>query len=249
MQVLAIYNLKGGVGKTAASVNLAHIAAQANIPTLLWDLDPQGASSWYFGQETGLKGMGKGLIKGKTPLAEFIHHTQFDNLDIIPANLENHQIEHWLKKSEKPRKQLRKLIEPLHEDYSLLILDCPPGYSLLAENIMHAADLIACPIIPTFLSIRTYAQIVGHQARAKIKDVKLHPFLSMIDRRRKLHRELEKDLPVMIKTLLPVSIPYASVIEQMGEKRLPVTAFAHSSDAAQAYIDLWQEIQKRLLKA
>lgn len=108
MQVLAIYNLKGGVGKTAASVNLAHLAAQANIPTLLWDLDPQGASSWYFGQETGLKGMGKGLIKGNTPLAEFIHHTQFENLDIIPANLENHQIEHWLKKKRQAQKAAQK---------------------------------------------------------------------------------------------------------------------------------------------
>jgi cellulose biosynthesis protein BcsQ len=246
MHVLAIYNLKGGVGKTAASVNIAHLAAEANIPTLLWDLDPQGASSWYFGQESGLKGMGKGLIKGKTPLAEFIHHTQFENLDIIPSNLDNYHVEHWLKKSDKPNKQLKKLIAPLHEEYSLLILDCPPGYSLLAENILHASDLIACPIIPTFLSIRTYAQIVGHQARAKVKDVKLHPFLSMIDRRRKLHRELEKDLPIMIKTLLPVSIPYASMIEQMGEKRLPVTAFAPSSDAAHSYKALWEELRTRL---
>lgn len=246
MHVLALYNLKGGVGKTAASVNLAHLAAQSGIPTLLWDLDPQGASSWYFGKESGLEGKTKGLIRGNNPLAEFIQPTSFEHLDIIPANLDNHTIEHWLKKSDKPQKQLKRLIKPLHEDYSLLIFDCPPGYSLLAENIIHAADVIACPIIPTYLSIRTYAQIVAHQARSKIRDIKLYPFLSMVDRRKKLHRELLEDLPGMIKTLLHASIPYASVVEQMGENQLPVTAFAASSPASIAYQELWKELSLKL---
>jgi chromosome partitioning protein len=246
MKVLAVYNLKGGVGKTAASVNLAHLASQSGIPTLLWDLDPQGASSWYFGQEEGLMGKGKGLLKGDTPLAEFIHPTNYEHLDIIPANLDNYKIEHWLKKSNKPGRQLKKLLKPLHEEYSLLILDCPPGFSLMTENILHAADLVACPIIPTFLSVRTYAQIISHQAKLGIPDVKIYPFLSMIDRRRKLHRELEADLPGMIRTLLPTPIPYASLIEQMGERRQPVTAFAHSSDAAEAYQRLWERLLKEL---
>lgn len=246
MHVLALYNLKGGVGKTAASVNLAHIAAQFGTPTLIWDLDPQGASSWYFGKESGLEGDARGLIQGETPLGEFIHHTAYEHLNLIPANLDNHHIEHRLKKSARPRKQLKRLIKPLEEDYSLLIFDCPPGYSLLAENIIHAADIIACPIIPTYLSIRTYAQIVAHQARNKVREVKLYPFLSMVDRRKKLHRELEAELPQMIKTLLPVSIPYASVIEQMGEHQLPVTAFAPSSPGAQAYYALWEELRIRM---
>jgi len=246
MRVLALYNLKGGVGKTAASVNLAHLAAQSGIPTLLWDLDPQGASSWYYGQESGLKGKTKSLIRGNTPLAELILPTQFDHLDIIPANLDNHTIEHWLKKSDKPEKQLKRLIKPLHEDYSLLIFDCPPGYSLLAENIIHAADIIACPIIPTYLSIRTYAQIVAHQAKSKVSDIKLYPFLSMVDRRKKLHRELVEDLPNMIKTLLHTIIPYASVVEQMGEHQLPVTVFAASTPAGLAYQALWTELSSKL---
>jgi len=246
MKVLAVYNLKGGVGKTAASVNLAHLASQSGIPTLLWDLDPQGASSWYFGQEEGLIGRGKQLLKGEAPLAEFIRQTNYENLDIIPANLDNYKIEHWLTKSRKPGKQLKKLLKPLHEDYALLILDCPPGFSLMTENILHAADLVACPIIPTFLSVRTYAQIITHQARLGIPDVKVYPFLSMIDRRRKLHRELEADLPNMIKTLLPTPIPYASLVEQMGERRQPVTAFAHSSDASEAYQQLWKRLLREL---
>ncbi|MGB7289651.1 MAG: ParA family protein, partial [Candidatus Macondimonas sp.] len=69
MRTLAFYNLKGGVGKTAAAVNLAWCAAQEGLAVCLWDLDPQGAASWYLRDTTGLDIKAKKLLKGKDTLA------------------------------------------------------------------------------------------------------------------------------------------------------------------------------------
>ena len=87
MRTIAFYSLKGGVGKTAAAVNIAYLASQAGYPTLLWDLDPQGASSWYLAGADEVKGHKLShLLKGKTPIADFIHQSEYENLDFIPSH-------------------------------------------------------------------------------------------------------------------------------------------------------------------
>ena len=68
MRIYAIYNIKGGVGKTTTAVNLAFLAAESGLRTVLWDLDPQGAASFMFRVKPKVKGGGKALIKGKRPL-------------------------------------------------------------------------------------------------------------------------------------------------------------------------------------
>ena len=86
MKVLATYNIKGGVGKTATAVNLAYEAASRGNRVLVWDLDPQGAATFYFRVQPKVKGGGKALVSGRRELDEVIKATDYDNLDLVPAD-------------------------------------------------------------------------------------------------------------------------------------------------------------------
>lgn len=173
MKTLALYNLKGGVGKTAAAVNLAFLAADYGHRTLLWDLDPQGAASWYLGVEPAPHAHAKKLVRGKLPIGEFLRPTAYERLDVLPANLSNRHLDRLLDAQSEDPEHVAGLIAPLGETYSLLVLDCPPSLSRLSANVFRAADVIALPLIPTPLSVRAYEQVVEVLAKAKIRDLKL----------------------------------------------------------------------------
>ena len=106
MKTIAIYNIKGGVGKSTAAVNLACLAASSGHPTLLWDLDAQGAASYYLGMEAaGHTGTGK-VLRGKRALHELAVHTRFPLLDVIPARFSYRKMDIRLEREGKPRKAL-----------------------------------------------------------------------------------------------------------------------------------------------
>jgi cellulose biosynthesis protein BcsQ len=249
VKTLALYNLKGGVGKTSAAVNLAYLAADYGYRTLLWDLDPQGASTYHFRVLPKLRGGAKKLIKGKHPIGEYMQHTEFERLDLIPSDFSNRQLDTLLDPERYGTGRLSELLEPFSETHSLAVLDCPPSISHLSENVFRAADIIALPLIPSPLVMRAYEQVVTFLAKAKIKGVKMHPFLSMVDRRRRLHNEQLETLPASLKTLLRTYIPYASIVEQMGVRRAPLPSFDHSSEASRSYESLWRELEALLRRS
>ncbi len=249
MKVLALYNLKGGVGKTSAAVNLAYLAADYGYRTLLWDLDPQGASTYHLRVLPRLRGGARKLIKGKHPIGEYVHHTEFDRLDLIPADFSNRQLDLLLDPDRFGSERLRDLLDPFSETHALAVLDCPPSISHLSENVFRASDIIALPLIPSPLAMRAYEQVVVFLAKSKIKRAKLHPFLSMVDRRRRLHNELLEQLPRSIKTLLDSYIPYASIVEQMGLRQAPLPSFDHASEASRSYESLWRELEALMRRA
>ncbi|MCG8516554.1 ParA family protein [Marinobacter sp. CA1] len=244
MRILAFHNLKGGVGKTAAAVNIAYLAAQAGIPTLLWDLDPQGAASWYLGDDPDVSGEKVSrLIKGKTPVGKLIHDTPYEKLDLIPAHSSFRNLDVKLAQGEGDG-ALKSWLDPLSEDYGLVILDCPPSLSHLAEQVLATADQVFVPTIPTWLSANSWQQLHDFMKEKKLKPAKLHPFLSLVDRRKNLHRQaLEGDV-FELKRKMRAYIPYASDIERMGETRQPVPVMAPRSAAAHAYRLLWQEMRR-----
>jgi chromosome partitioning protein len=246
VKILATYNIKGGVGKTASAVNLAWMAARDGIPTLVWDLDPQAAATFYFRVKPKVRGGGKGLLRGKHDLDELIKGTDFANLDLLPADFSYRNLDLLLDEKKKPTRQLHKLLKPLAAEYGCVILDCPPSISLVSEAVFQAVDALLVPVIPTPLSLRTLQQLVKFRADQGLDKLHILPFFSMVDRRRKLHQEIIADLPREYPHMLVSEIPYASDIERMGVHRAPLACYAGNSRAVQAYVALWLEVRARI---
>ncbi len=247
MKIIASYNIKGGVGKTSTAVNLAYIAAQNNYNTLVWDLDPQGASSYYFRVKPKIKGGSKQLISGDRELDGLIKATDFHNLDLLPADFSFRNLDLVLDARKKPTQRLKKLLAPLTEEYDLIILDCPPNISLLSEAIFATSDVLLSPIIPTTLSLRTLEQLKKYIKDNKLKHLQLIPFFSMADKRKKMHQEIMQTLVEKHPDILHSVIPYASDIERMGWERQPLGAYASKGRSVEAYQSLWQEIKGQLV--
>jgi chromosome partitioning protein len=245
VKIFATYNIKGGVGKTATAVNVAYLAARDGYRVLLWDLDPQGAASFLFRVKPRVKGGGKALIQGRRSVDEAIKGTDFDNLDLLPADFTYRNLDLMLDQAKRPDRRLASLLAPLKSDYDLVILDCPPSISLLSESVLHAADLLLVPLIPTTLSVRTLDQLTEFVAGFNGHRPEVLAFFSMIDRRKRLHTQIAQDLPAQRPDFAVASIPALSLIEQMSVYRAPVTAFSPRSQAARQYASLWQEARER----
>ena len=245
MKVLAIYNIKGGVGKTAAAVNLAHLASEAGHSTLLWDLDPQGAASFYLGVKPRVEDGGQKLLK-RRELDHHVRATDFPGLDLLPADFSYRHLDLDLSEYKKPTRRIRKLLAEVAVDYDYVILDCAPSISLVSESVFAAADALVIPTIPTLLSLRTLGQIVRFFQDHGLEHVKLLPFYSMVDSRKTLHRAIVSDSSALECRMLVTCIPYAADVERMGLRRAPLTSYSRASAAVQAFHDLWEEIQAGL---
>jgi len=246
MKIIALYSIKGGVGKTSSAVNLAYISACKGYRTLVWDLDPQGASSYYFRIKPKIKGGSKDLIAGKRDLEGLIKGTDFANLDLLPADFSFRNLDLVLDTKKKPTAQIRKLLKPLADDYDFIFLDCPPNISLLSEAVFAAADILLTPIIPTTLSLRTLEQLKDFIADNELDNLALIPFFSMADRRKKMHKDIMENLIKNHPEILLTAIPYASDIERMGLERQPLGGFMNKSKSIDAYHELWQEVMMRV---
>lgn len=240
--VVATYNIKGGVGKTSAAVNLAYLAARDGARTLIWDLDPQGASTFLFRVKPKIKGGGDNLVRGRTDAADRIKGTDHERLDLLPADFSYRHMDLALDATKKPTSRLDRVLEPLKPDYDVIVLDCPPSISLVSESVFEAADALIVPVIPATLSSRTFAQlkdVVGDEVR-------LLPFFSMADGRKRVHREVmeafAQDHPEVLRTVIPA----AADVERMGVRRTVVEELAPRGRAAGAYRDLWVEVRDRL---
>jgi cellulose biosynthesis protein BcsQ len=246
VKVVATYNIKGGVGKTSAAVNLAALAAHHGLRTLLWDLDPQGAASFLFRVRPKVRGGGRKLVRGRSDVAEVLRGTDVEGLDLLPADFSYRHMDLMLDDAGKPIQRLRKVLAPLDEHYDLVMLDCPPSISLLSESVFDAADALLVPLIPSTLTMRTFEQL-GKFVDAEVdRRPEIVAFFSMVDRRKRLHRELVESLPNGRCDIARTAIPAATEVELMGVERSPVVVHAPRSRGARAYAALWAEVADRL---
>jgi chromosome partitioning protein len=240
MATIAIYSMKGGVGKTTLAVNLAWAAATlSSRRTLLWDLDAQAAASFILAPDRPAGDEARAVLKGDIGPTKTIVATGIERLDLLPANASLRGLDALFADIDR-KKRVRRLGQALNARYDHVLLDCPPGLGTTAEQTIRSADLILMPMIPSALSQRAYAEVRQHLDQAHKGGPRLLPLFNMVDRRRSAHRQAlsnDPDWP---------AIPMASVVETMAERRAPLGAYAPRSPAASAIAGLWTEIERRL---
>ncbi len=246
MSVLALYSIKGGVGKTASAVNLSLLAAREGARTLLCDLDPQGAATFHFRVRTSVPGGAKRLLRREDALSEAVKATDFEHLDLLPADFSYRHFDVRLDREPKPGQGLAERIAAMGSQYEQILLDCAPGASLVSENVFVAADALLVPAIPTVLSLRTLARLLQHLQERAAPPPRVLPFFTMVDRRKALHRKVCAWAAAHDLGFLDTRVPYSSTVELMSVRRAPLAAFAPGSPPARAYADLWTEIRARL---
>ena len=227
-------------------MNLSYCAAQRGARVLVWDLDPQGATTFYFRIKPKVKGGGRKLLLGKRGLESQIKGTDYPTLDLLPADFSYRRLDLVLDAGKKPRRRLQRLLQPMADDYDYVFIDCAPGISLVSEAVFGTVDALLVPLIPTTLSLRTYEQLLDFFARKKITDVPVMPFFSIVDWRKTLHRDMVLRMRADPTGMLQTSIPSATEVERMGLHRAPVCDYAEKSRASLAYAELWSEISERL---
>ncbi len=246
MNTIAVYNLKGGVGKTSAAINLAYLSARDGHRTLLWDLDPQGAATFYCRIKPKVKGGAQKIVQHKRNLDPAIRGTDFDNLDLLPADFSYRTFDSTLDATKKPVRHLASLLKPLKKEYDHLIFDCPDGLATLSESVFFAADLLLIPVIPTTLSLLTFDQVKKHLKKKTKRPPLTLPFFSMVDRRKRLHKEICAEYANGKDGFLKTTVPFASAVERMGVERAPLPSYDRRSTATRAYQALWEEVKEKM---
>ncbi|MGI9341627.1 MAG: ParA family protein [Gammaproteobacteria bacterium] len=246
LRIISVYNIKGGVAKTTTAVNLAYLASSEGARTLLWDLDPQGASTYTLRREPTVDGA-REIIDGKKPLWQLTTETDYNNFHLLPSDFSYRHMDTMIDEYKEATKHLLRLMRPLREEYDYLIIDCPPGMTLVSENIVRASDAIVTPVLPSPFSIQMLDTLVHFIDQNQWNDVSILPFFSMVDRRKNLHKSVTASLRDDYPMLLQTEIPYSSEIEQMSLRRAPIPSYSPRSRSGRAFSALWTEIQRTML--
>ncbi|WP_264577504.1 MULTISPECIES: ParA family protein [unclassified Sphingobium] len=242
MKTIAVFSLKGGVGKSTFAVNLAWASASLSARrTLLWDLDPQGAATWLLAAQTETRDAARAVFARQLEPEDICQPTAIPGLDLLAADMSLHGLERLLFDLGKKRR-LAKLLSGLAQRYDRVILDCPPGLTETAEQVLRSADLVVAPVIPSPLARKSLDDLASILIRRGGWHPPILPVFSMVDRRRKLHAEAleaHPDWPI---------VSYSSLVEQMGFRRAPLATFATQSQPAEQFATIWQAIERRLAK-
>jgi len=257
--VLAIVNQKGGVGKTTTAINLGASLALAGHHILLVDCDPQANTTGGLGfrrerpdepQRLSIYDVLMGAVPGGPTIAEATHETAVPHLDLVPGskNLIGANIE--LVTVERREFRLRDAIESVRDQYTFILLDCPPALDLLTLNALVAADGLLVPLQAEYFALEGISELIDtldKVAQAFNPGLGLEGvLLTMYDDRTNLSQQVTLNLREFFgEKLLRTTIPRNIRLAEAPSHGLPVALYDAKSRGAEAYRELAMEILER----
>jgi len=247
---IAIYNIKGGVGKTTTSVNLACFLAKSGLSVLLWDLDPQGGSSFFFDRQNHNNNTHGRLFDRYITIYDVIHATGSYQIDVISNDaLFSDQFANHASRMTAVNFAHHELIKivlgEVEDDYDVCIIDCSPGRHLLHNNIFNAADLLLIPNLPAPLSIYCNNMLMDSLQTDLALMKKVLSFYNMVQVHKILHRQYldnRKDASWMLDNY----IPFLTDIELINVNKESLFHQPKECKANGFYLQLWLEICDRM---
>ena len=250
-RVIAIANQKGGVGKTTTAINLAAALAEKNKQVLLIDIDPQGnATSGVGVEKEKLEFTIYDLILGETPIQSCIEFTEFENLSLIPSNVDLAAAEIELIGIQEKEYIIKKEVDKIKDKYDFILTDCPPSLNLLTINAMTTADTVLVPIQCEYYALEGLSQLIH---TINLVRERLNPYLdiegivfTMFDARTNLSLQVVENVRANIKqrvysTIIPRNVRLA----EAPSHGYPITIYDTKSAGAESYRALAEEVMNR----
>ncbi len=249
-KIIAVVNQKGGVGKTTSAVNLAAALTELGNNVLLCDFDPQANASSGLGVDKHkIKKSVYDVVINGAPVHEAIIRTKY--ADVLPSSADLAGAGVELIAMPQPNYQLRNALQPIRDNYDVILIDCPPSLELLTINGLAAADSILIPVQCEYYALEGLSDLMSTLRMIKRK---IHPtldifgvVLTMFDGRTnfstQVAQEVRKHFPGKVfATVIPRNIRLA----EAPSHGIPVTAYDRSSRGAQSYRELANEIHNKL---
>jgi chromosome partitioning protein len=247
LKKVAVFNIKGGVGKTTTSLNLACLLAKKGLSVLLWDLDPQGGCSFFFDKENKNDNTHCRLFDKYLSIYEVITPSESYQIDLI-AN-DSLFSDQFLNKASRiatlnyvNKVMLTDILSEVEDDYDVCIFDCSPGKFLLHDNIFHCADLILMPNIPSPLSIYCNNQFFEGVGKKIWEQKKVLSFFNMVQLSKSLHKHYLNTPSEVLGDQLASYIPFYAEIEALNYKKESIFHQLKTFKTISYYEKVWEEI-------